>query len=153
MQSSTKTKLLTISETAKRCGVAESTLRFYESKGLIHSQRTTGNQRRFRRAELRKISVIRVAQTLGLTLNEIQEALNSLPQQRVPTKKDWDKLSREWSKQLNNRIESLQRLRDQLSGCIGCGCLSLKRCALHNKEDQVSGQGPGPRFLLKDTSN
>jgi len=148
MQPSRKNTFLTISETAKRCGVAESTLRFYESKGLIESQRTTGNQRRFHRAEIRKISVIRIAQSLGLTLNEIQEALNSLPQQRVPTKKDWDKLSREWGKQLNARIESLQRLRDQLSGCIGCGCLSLKRCALYNKDDQISGRGSGPRFLL-----
>ncbi len=150
MLSAKKNTLLTISETANRCGVAESALRFYESKGLIKSQRTAGNQRRFHRAEIRKISVIRIAQTLGLTLTEIQEALNSLPKQRVPTKKDWDKLSREWSKRLNARIESLQRLRDQLSGCIGCGCLSLKRCALYNKDDQANGQGAGPRFLLKN---
>ncbi|MBX2869764.1 MAG: redox-sensitive transcriptional activator SoxR [Acidiferrobacterales bacterium] len=142
-------ELLTISQTASRCGVATSTLRFYESRGLISSQRTAGNQRLFHRAEIRKISIIRVAQSLGLTLKEIENALATLPNKRPPNRKDWEKLSRVWRKELDIRIENLQQLRDQLTGCIGCGCLSLKRCALYNKADQAGEQGPGPRYLFE----
>ena len=135
-------------ETARRCGVAASALRFYESRGLITSQRGEGNQRRFHRSEIRKISIIRVAQNLGLTLREIESALSSLPNKRVPNKRDWDKLSRQWRTQLDQRIDSLQQLRDELSGCIGCGCLSLKRCELFNKEDLAAESGAGPRYLI-----
>ena len=142
-------EFLTISETAKRCGVAASTLRFYESRGLISSQRTSGNQRLYHRAEIRKISIIRVAQSLGLTLKEIESALATLPNKRTPNRKDWEKLSRLWRKELDERIENLQNLRDQLTGCIGCGCLSLKRCALYNKADLASEEGSGPRYLIE----
>ncbi len=143
-------KMLAIGETARRCGLTASALRFYESRGLITSQRGQGNQRRFHRSELRKISIIRVAQNLGLTLKEIESALSSLPDKRTPNKRDWEKLSRKWSRQLDQRIDSLQQLRDQLSGCIGCGCLSLKRCALYNKDDRMAETGTGPRYLLGD---
>lgn len=140
--------LLSIGETARRCGIAASALRFYESRGLITSQRGQGNQRRYHRAEIRKISIIRVAQNLGLTLREIESALSTLPDKRVPNKRDWEKLSRKWCSQLNQRINSLQQLRDQLTGCIGCGCLSLKRCELFNKGDCAAETGTGPRYLI-----
>ena len=145
-------KYITIGEAARRSGVATSALRFYESRGLIKSIRVSGNHRRFHRSELRKISVIRVAQTLGLTLNEISQALASLPDHRTPTKKDWERLSRKWRQDLDQRILSLQALREQLTGCIGCGCLSLQRCALYNPNDVASDKGPGPRYLLGDCS-
>jgi MerR family redox-sensitive transcriptional activator SoxR len=145
-----KDSLLTIGETAKRCGVAASTLRFYESQQLIQSFRGPGNQRRYHRSMLRRISLVKVAQSLGLSLKEIGAALDTLPNKRTPTKRDWEKLSRHWRDQLDDRIVSLQRMREQLSGCIGCGCLSLKNCALYNPADIVSKQGVGPRFLLGD---
>ena len=142
---------LSVGQTAKRTGVATSTLRFYESRGLIESVRTAGNQRRFDRSTLRRISVIRIAQTLGLTLEEIASALDRLPQGRTPTQRDWEKLSTHWRKELDNRIELLQQTRDKLSACIGCGCLSLKRCALYNAKDKAARHGPGPRYLMGDT--
>ena len=145
-----KDNLLSIGETAKRCGVAASTLRFYESEQLIQSTRGPGNQRRFHRSMLRKISLVKVAQSLGLSLKEIRAALDTLPAGRTPTKRDWEKLSRHWRDQLDQRIASLQSLREQLSGCIGCGCLSMKTCALYNPADIVAKQGVGPRFLLGD---
>ncbi len=141
-------EMLSIGETARRCGLATSALRFYESRGLIASQRGQGNQRRYHRSEIRKISIIRVAQNLGLTLREIESALSNLPDKRVPNKRDWEKLSRKWCSQLDQRINSLQLLRDQLTGCIGCGCLSLKRCELFNKGDQAAETGTGPRYLI-----
>ena len=141
---------LTIGDAAQRSGVATSTLRFYETRGLIHSIRVSGNHRRYHRAMLRRISIIRVAQTLGLSLREIAAALDTLPDQRSPTKKDWAKLSASWGKQLDQRITDLQNLRDKLSGCIGCGCLSLKRCALYNSDDGAASLGAGPRYLLGD---
>lgn len=143
---------ITISETAKRCGVATSTLRFYEQRGLIRSYRTAGNQRRFHPSMIRRISVIRVAQNLGLTLDEISEALKSLPDERTPNKKDWEKLSSQWGIMLDERIKSLQNLRNNLSGCIGCGCLSMKSCKLVNPDDQIASHGAGPRFLLDEDS-
>jgi MerR family redox-sensitive transcriptional activator SoxR len=141
---------LSIGEAAKRCGVATSTLRFYETRGLVQSVRVSGNHRRYHRAMLRRISIIRVAQTLGLSLREIALAFETLPDQRTPTKKDWAKLSANWGEQLDQRIASLQALRDKLSGCIGCGCLSLKRCALYNADDEAAQLGSGPRYLLGD---
>ena len=144
-------ELLTIGEAAHRSGVATSTLRFYESRGLIHSLRTPGNQRRYMRSTLRRISVIRVAQTLGLTLEEIFDALSTLPAARAPTKRDWELLSIRWRDQLDERIARMQGVRDKLSGCIGCGCLSLKSCALYNKGDVAASRGSGPRYLLGDT--
>ena len=141
---------LGIGEVAQRSGVAASALRFYESRGLIQSVRVSGNHRRYHRAMLRRISLIRVAQSLGLSLTEIGEALAELPNQRTPTKKDWSKLSASWGKRLDQRIADLQNLRDRLSGCIGCGCLSMKNCALYNENDTARKLGDGPRYLLGD---
>ena len=143
-------ELLTIGETARRSGVATSALRFYESRGLIKSLRASGNQRRYQRATLRRIAIIRVAQTLGLSLAEIATALESLPAQRNPTRKDWELLSTRWGQQLEQRIADLQNLRDRLGGCIGCGCLSLTHCSLYNADDGAATLGDGPRYLLGD---
>ena len=143
---------VTIGELAERCGVATSALRFYESRGLIHSRRTSGNQRRYERAMLRRVSVIKAGQQLGLPLGEIGRALSALPEGRTPNRKDWERLSRFWRQQLDERIEALERLRDTLDGCIGCGCLSLQVCSLFNANDGVSNNGPGPRILLGDSA-
>lgn len=147
------TDLLTIGEAADRAGLKTSTLRFYESEGLIESERTSGNQRRFRRAELRRIALIRAGQSFGLPLAEIREALDSLPQGRTPTKKDWELLGRRWRAVLDERIAGLQRLRDDATSCIGCGCLSLQRCALYNAGDRAASRGAGARYLLGDPPN
>ncbi|MEM7207594.1 MAG: redox-sensitive transcriptional activator SoxR [Pseudomonadota bacterium] len=141
---------LSIGETAKRAGVATSALRFYETKGLIQSTRGIGNQRAYHRSVLRRVSLIKVAQTLGLSLREIQSALAALPAQRTPTARDWQKLSKQWRGDLDRRITELQALRDQLTSCIGCGCLSLKKCALYNPQDKAASLGAGPRFLMGD---
>ncbi len=141
---------LSIGETALRSGVASSTLRFYETRKLISSHRSPGNQRRYHRAMLRRISIIKVAQSLGLSLEEISTALETLPDKRTPTRRDWQKLSLKWRDQLDARIANLQILREQLTGCIGCGCLSLKRCALYNPGDRAAAKGAGPRYLLGD---
>jgi MerR family redox-sensitive transcriptional activator SoxR len=138
---------LTVGEVAERSGVAVSTLHFYESKGLIRSWRSAGNQRRYPRGVLRRVAVIKVAQRTGIPLAMIQEALNALPEGRAPTAQDWRKLSANWKAELDARIERLTRLRDQLDDCIGCGCLSLKICPLRNPRDQLSSEGPGPRLL------
>jgi MerR family redox-sensitive transcriptional activator SoxR len=140
-------KYLTIGDLAQRCGVATSALRYYEERGLISSERTTGNQRRYARATLRTVSVIRAAQEVGLTLDEIGEALQSLPDSRTPTKHDWARLARGWRAQMDLRIAALEALRDDLSGCIGCGCLSLKTCVLLNPGDRASETGTGARYL------
>ncbi|GAB1644018.1 redox-sensitive transcriptional activator SoxR [Krasilnikovia sp. MM14-A1259] len=140
--------LLTIGEMAARSGLAPSALRYYEREGLIRSTRTGGNQRRYLRAELRRVSFIRIAQQVGVSLDEIRAALASLPQNRTPTKADWARLSARWRRRLDERIALMERLRDQLSGCIGCGCLSLQRCKLVNPGDLLADQGPGPRKLL-----
>jgi MerR family redox-sensitive transcriptional activator SoxR len=144
--------LLTIGELGNRAGVATSALRFYEAEGLITSQRTTGNQRRFARATLRRVAVIRAARRLGVPLKDIKDALDSLPQQRTPSKQDWHKLSERWRVRLDRQIADLKSLRDDLSGCIGCGCLSLETCALFNPDDRASSLGSGPRYLLGDSS-
>lgn len=142
--------LLTIGDMAARSGVAPSALRYYERLGLIHAVRTGGNQRRYQRAELRRIAFIRVSQQVGVSLEEIREALASLPDGRVPTKADWARLSAGWHDRLAERIALLERLRDNLTGCIGCGCLSLQKCTLYNPGDQLAAIGPGPRILLSD---
>lgn len=138
---------LTVGAIAKRSGVTVSTLHFYEQKGLITSQRNTGNQRRYRPDVLRRIAVIKAAQRLGVSLEEIKLALANLPQQRTPTKKDWATLSSHWQEALNQRIYALERLRDSLSSCIGCGCLSLQACPLYNPDDQLAVDGPGAVIL------
>lgn len=142
--------LLTIGETANRAGVAPSALRFYEDEGLIESERTAGNQRRYRRSELRRIAVIRAAQTLGMSLAQVRQALDTLPEGRIPTRDDWERLSRSWRGLIDERISSLQRLRDELSSCIGCGCLSLQTCSLYNAGDRAGRFGSGPRYLYGD---
>ncbi|MGB0135244.1 redox-sensitive transcriptional activator SoxR [Dokdonella sp.] len=138
---------LGVGEVAKRSGVAVSTLHFYETQGLISSERSAGNQRRYRREILRRIAFIRAAQALGISLGEIGEALQQLPDQRTPTKADWTRLSSHWRAALDQRIADLQALRDRLSGCIGCGCLSLRACQLYNADDAMAGLGPGPHRL------
>jgi MerR family redox-sensitive transcriptional activator SoxR len=140
---------ITIGELAGRSGVAPSALRFYETLGLITSERNPANQRRYSRAVLRRVAVIRAAQGLGLSLREIAQALDDLPGGRTPTPEDWEAMARRWHDELEQRIVLLQRLRDDLSSCIGCGCLSLDRCALFNKDDEVSAEGPGPRILIR----
>ena len=140
-------KQLTVGEVARRSGVAVSTLHFYEAKGLIRSWRTNGNQRRYARDVLRRVAIIRVAQRTGMELETIRKALRTLPRERTPNAEDWKKLSASWKNDLNARIERLTRLRDQLDGCIGCGCLSMEACPLRNPWDQLSNQGPGPRLL------
>lgn len=141
---------LSIGETAARSGVATSTLRFYESRGLISSRRVGGNHRRYHRSMLRRIAIIRVAQTLGLSLQEIGKAFATLPDKRTPTKKDWGRLSTTWGRQLDRRIAELQNLRARLNGCIGCGCLSMKNCVLYNAGDEAAVLGAGPRYLMGD---
>jgi MerR family redox-sensitive transcriptional activator SoxR len=138
---------LTIGELAERAGVATSALRYYEDLGLIASERTAGNQRRYPRAVLRRVAFIRSARRVGLTLDEIAEALATLPEGRTPTKADWSRLSRGWRPRIDAQIERLERLRDKLDGCIGCGCLSLRTCALNNQDDEVAPRGPGAVFL------
>jgi MerR family transcriptional regulator, redox-sensitive transcriptional activator SoxR len=139
---------LTIGELAARSGVAPSALRYYERMGLIRAVRTGGNQRRYERAELRRVAFIRIAQQVGVSLEEIRGALADLPDARTPTKADWERLSRHWRGRLEERIALLERLRDNLTGCIGCGCLSLSRCRLYNPQDELAALGPGPRRLL-----
>jgi MerR family redox-sensitive transcriptional activator SoxR len=141
---------LTIGAVSERSGVSPSALRFYETEGLIHATRTDGGQRRYARDALRRVSFIRVAQQVGLSLDEIREALASLPQNRTPTARDWQRLSNSWRPRIDHQIAMLERLRDRLAGCIGCGCLSLKFCRLLNPDDQAAQRGPGPRYILDD---
>jgi MerR family redox-sensitive transcriptional activator SoxR len=143
---------LTVGEVAARSGVAVSAIHFYEAKGLILSWRNAGNQRRYPREVLRRVAIIKVAQRLGLPLASIKSALDSLPRGRTPTDQDWRKLSARWREDLTVRITRLTLLRDQLSGCIGCGCLSLKSCPLRNPWDELAAEGPGPRLLEPDES-
>lgn len=138
---------LTIGEVALRSGVSASALRFYEERGLLRPLRTLGGQRRYTRAMLRRVSVIKAAQAVGLTLEAIEGALAELPDDRVPTKADWARLARSWRDHLEDRIARLERLRDNLEGCIGCGCLSLRACALFNPDDVDAREGPGARRL------
>jgi MerR family redox-sensitive transcriptional activator SoxR len=144
------TDLLTIGEVSRRSGVASSALRFYESRGLIESDRSGSGHRRYPRPVLRRIAFIVFAQRVGLTLEEIGEELARLPENRAPTKRDWSRLSSRWSRRIDARIAELERLKVGLTECIGCGCLSLERCKLANPGDRVSSLGPGPRYWLGD---
>lgn len=141
---------LTVGEVAIRSGVAVSALHFYEAKGLIKSVRTAGNQRRFPREVLRRVAVIKVAQRLGIPLAVVHEAFKTLPEGCRPTTADWARLSATWKNELDDRIARMTRLRDQLTGCIGCGCLSLRDCPLRNPHDALAVQGAGPRLLDPD---
>lgn len=142
--------LLTIGELAGRTGLSISAIRFYEEKGLLSPIRTAGNQRRFLRSDIRRLSFALVAQRLGLSLTEIEAELRRLPLGRAPTREDWQQVSERIRDRLDARIAFLQRTRDKLDGCIGCGCLSLDRCALYNPEDRAAAFGAGPRFLVGD---
>ena len=142
--------LLSIGELARRTGLSVSAIRFYEARGLVTAVRTSGNQRRFLRADIRRLSFAQIAQQLGLTLADIQAELATLPQGRAPTRQDWQAISRRIRGALGRRIEMLERTRDLLDGCIGCGCLSLDRCRLFNPNDRAAKAGAGPRFLLGD---
>jgi len=144
-----KNDLIPIGALAKRTGLAVSAIRYYEERGLVTSLRTAGNQRRFLRSDIRRLSFILIAQQLGLGLAEIETELAKLPQGRTPTLHDWQKISRSMRKQLDDRIALLVRTRNKLDECIGCGCLSLERCRLYNKEDRAAAAGPGPRFVLE----
>jgi MerR family redox-sensitive transcriptional activator SoxR len=143
-------RLLTVGEVARRAGVATSALRFYETEGLIHSERTPVGHRRYHADVLRRVSFIRTAQLVGLSLGEIREALSSLPDGRTPTARDWAQLARSWRPVLDQRIKLLTRMRNQLDSCIGCGCLSLTSCGLWNPDDVAAETGDGPRYLLSD---
>jgi MerR family transcriptional regulator, redox-sensitive transcriptional activator SoxR len=140
---------LTIGALSERSGVAPSALRYYEAEGLLHATRTSGGQRRYTRDTLRRVAFIRVAQQVGLRLEEIREALASLPDFRTPSEADWEHLSRSWRPRIEAQIALLERLRDRLDGCIGCGCLSLGHCRLLNPGDEAGARGPGPRHLLE----
>jgi MerR family redox-sensitive transcriptional activator SoxR len=142
---------LSIGEVAERSGVPHTALRFYEERGLIASERTAGNQRKYRRAVLRRLAFIRTAQRVGLSLEEIHAALAALPDGRTPTKSDWARLSHAWRRELEARIDALSRLRDKLTVCIGCGCLSLKSCLLYNDDDRLARVGPGAPGLKART--
>lgn len=136
-----------VGRVAKRCGVRVSTLHFYEEKGLISSSRNAGNQRRYRADVIRRVSVIKAAQKMGISLASIKAAFANLPNQRTPTQKDWEKLSKSWRRELDERIAYLERLRDSLTGCIGCGCLSMKNCPLYNPDDKLGATASGPVIL------
>ncbi len=142
--------LLTIGEVASRSGVAASALRFYEAEGLLVSQRTRGGHRQYARHTLRRVAFIRIAQRMGLSLEEIGGALAVVPADRAPTAREWNRMSRAWRRRLDERIETLEHLRDDLADCIGCGCLSLRTCALYNPQDAATRLGTGPRYLLGD---
>lgn len=139
---------LTVGQVADRSGVAVSALHFYETRGLIRSHRTAGNQRRYGRDVLRRVAIIRVAQEVGISLAEIAAALQSLPEGRTPTREDWNLLSTAWRDGLDQKISQLKKLRDGLTDCIGCGCMSIDKCPLRNREDRLGTQGPGARRLL-----
>jgi MerR family transcriptional regulator, redox-sensitive transcriptional activator SoxR len=142
--------LLTITQVSRRSGVASSALRFYEARGLIRSERAGSGHRRYQRAALRRIAFIVFAQKMGLSLDEVAVELAKLPDNRVPQRADWARLSSSWTRKLDERIAELQRLRAGLTQCIGCGCLSLKQCQLANPADAAAGLGPGPRYLLSN---
>jgi len=148
-----KHRLMSVGQVAERAGVATSALRFYEANGLIVSTRNESGHRRYRADVLRRVGFIRVAQRVGLTLTEIRAALDTLPDSRSPTKRDWARLARSWQPALDERIAMLEAMKDKLDGCIGCGCLSLESCALYNADDEAVRFGSGPRWLLGDSSS
>lgn len=141
-------ELMSIGAVSERTGVAPSALRYYESEGLISSVRAPSGHRRYRHEILRRVSFIRLAQQVGLSLDEIREALASLPDARTPTQRDWERLAKSWTPRLDAQIELLERMRDRLTACIGCGCLSLRVCALMNPGDEAAERGAGPRYVL-----
>jgi MerR family redox-sensitive transcriptional activator SoxR len=136
-----------VGKVADRCGVKISTLHFYEEKGLISSWRNQGNQRRYQKDVLRRVSVIKAAQKIGISLGEIKTALSTLPENRTPDTHDWEILASHWQKNLDARIAYLEKLRDSLTGCIGCGCLSMKNCPIYNADDKLAGKGAGAVLL------
>ena len=144
--------VLSIGELSRRSGVSQSALRFYEREGLIEAARTEGNQRRYAGATLRRVALIQAAKAAGIPLERVREALDTLPSGRSPTKRDWERLSSSWRRELDERIETLQAIRGRLTTCIGCGCLSLKTCALLNPDDRAAGSGPGARYLRRAPS-
>lgn len=141
---------LAIGELAARSGVAPSALRYYEEVGLIHSERTSGNQRRYPRATLRRVAFVRAAQRVGLSLEEVRAALDRLPADRAPNATEWNAVARTWQRRIDDRIAELERLKERLTGCIGCGCLSLRKCGLYNPHDIAGRSGPGARYLEED---
>lgn len=145
--------MLTVGEVAHRSGIATSAVRFYEDQGLISSVRTAGNQRRYPRHVLRRISIILAARRFGITLAEVAEVFEGLPDNRMPSKRDWTRISRRWHAQLEARRREIEKLEDELTGCIGCGCLSLATCRIVNPEDELSELGPGPRRLIPPDAN
>ena len=146
------TDWLSIGHLAKRTGLSVSAIRFYETKGLISPGRNAGGQRRFRRSDIRRLSFVLVAQQFGFSISQIREQLQTLPDGRTPNKADWERISRGFRKDLDQKIATLHRLRDKLDGCIGCGCLSLKLCKLYNPGDEAADFGAGPRYLMGDES-
>ncbi len=143
--------ILSIGQLAARTGLAVSAIRFYETKGLLSPSRNAGGQRRFRRSDIRRLSFVRIAQQLGFSIPQISALLSGLPQGRTPNKADWTRLGAAFRSDLDARIDSLTRLRENLDGCIGCGCLSMDRCALYNPNDRAAARGTGPRYLMGDS--
>jgi MerR family redox-sensitive transcriptional activator SoxR len=141
---------LTIGQVSARSGVAASAIRFYESEGLLTSRRTDGNQRRYDRAVLRRIALIQAGKAAGIPLDRIRAALDTLPSTRTPTRRDWERFSRRWRDDLDRRIATLQAIRDRMTTCIGCGCLSIDRCELLNPDDEAAGDGPGAPYFHRD---
>ena len=141
---------LTIGEVSERTGAATSALRFYEDQGLIRSTRTAGGQRRFHREVIRRVSFIRAAQQVGLSLSEINGFMSTLPDERTPNRDDWSRVAASWGPRIDEQIHLLERLKDRLTGCIGCGCLSLAVCPMFNPDDELAEEGPGPRLLIHD---
>ena len=141
--------VLTIGELAARSGVSPSALRFYERQGLIAARRTDGNQRRYDRATLRRVALVQAGKTAGIPLERIRAALDTLPNRRTPTKRDWERLSRTWAEELDGRIQTLQAIRGRLTTCIGCGCLSLRTCGLLNPGDEAAARGAGAQYLRR----
>ena len=146
-------RTLPIGAVSARTGDAVSAIRFYEEKGLITSTRQSSGHRRFTRSTIRRISFVRICQQLGYSLDEIKAQLDTLPDSRTPTEQDWQRLATRFGHDIDQRIARLTQLKERLDGCIGCGCLSLQRCALYNEDDKAARLGPGPRYLLGDSDH
>ncbi len=147
-----KDPLISIGALAERTGLAITAIRFYESEGLISSTRNASGHRRFIRSDIRRLSFVKISQGLGFSLNEIRDVLAALPNNRTPNKRDWQRLSQQFSADIDKRINGLQLLKENLSGCIGCGCLSMAKCRLYNPDDRAATLGKGPRYLMGDTT-
>ena len=144
---------ISIGTLARRTGLAVSAIRYYETQGLISSERTSGGQRRFLRSDIRRLSFVMISQQFGFSIADIREALSQLPDGRTPNEADWARMAQGFRRHLDAKIATLEKLRDNLDGCIGCGCLSLKRCALYNPNDQAADKGSGPRYLMGDSAS